>query len=131
MSTLIGVVVLVGLCIWILVDMWVMRRRNISAPVPEDPNVAKAKQLKQGRYFMIGFGMAVYATAYNEWIDPSHPPFSGKLSSIFFAIYQKFGPQAISVFWIVVGTVFVFIGILLKPYKLTSNSSLHTDPLGR
>ena len=72
---------------------------------------------------MIGFGVAVYAMAYNESVNPSHPPFSGKLSSIYLALYQKFGPQGVSVFWITAGTVFLLIGLLMKSHKLTPNSS--------
>jgi len=127
MSALIGVAVVVGLCFWILIDMSLMRRRKIAAPSPIDPSEVKAKQLKQGRIFMIGVGMAAYAMAYNEWISPSHPPFSGKFSSMYFFLYQKFGPQAISVWWIGVGTVFIFLGFLKKPAALSPNSSLHTD----
>lgn len=126
MSALIGIAVVIGLCLWILGDMAFMRRRKIAAPRPMDPSDVKAKQLTQARVFMIGLGMAVYAMAYNEWMNPSHPPFSGKLASVYSALYQAFGPYAQSAFFVVVGTVFVLIGVL-KQSNALSPKSMHTD----
>lgn len=40
---------------------------------------------------------AVMAAA--TWVNPSHPPFTGRLSSVFTFAYSYFGPLGVAYFW--------------------------------
>lgn len=124
MGALIGLILFVVLSLWILGDMWLMRRSKLYAPLPMDPNKVDTKQLKQGRLFLIGFGITLYIQAYNEWISPSQPPFdSGRFyfGRFLQALYENFGPQSIMVFWIAGGTAFILLGLMMRPKKLSPN----------
>ena len=49
----------------------------------------------------------------SEWLVPSGPPFTGRLSAVFLYAYTQFGPHGIAYFWWAAATLLLCYSVLL------------------
>lgn len=115
MEIIIGGILLLGLCAWILIDAHLLRKRSVKVTPKLPGSPYTATEIKQARYLCIGVSFALYAVAAAEWLNPSLPPFTGRASWLIEMLYFGIGPKAISVFWAVFATLLFLIGLFKKP----------------
>ena len=99
METLIGVVLLLALCIWILVDGYRIRRKKYEVPRLAPGTPFTVAEVNRARWFVLGLACVFCVIAVLEWIHPSQPPFTGKGAVLSGALYYGFGPRGIALFW--------------------------------
>jgi hypothetical protein len=73
---------------------------------------------------------AVMAAA--AWVNPSLPPFTGRLSSVFTFAYSYLGPQGVAYFWgMVAMTLAVFAVVPWRPDVAARNGNGNGNGNGR
>jgi hypothetical protein len=104
METLIGIVLLLALCIWILVDAYRIRRKKheVLHAAPGTPYTVA--EVNQARWLVPGLACAFFVIAVIEWLHPSQPPFTGKGALLEGTLYFGFGPGGIALFWALFAT---------------------------
>lgn len=62
--------------------------------------------------FPLALSLVSACVTLNEWINPSHPPFTGRNTYLKAVLYENFGPHGIAIAWGLV-TAALFIGAIL------------------
>lgn len=78
MEIIIGGILLLALCIWILIDAYLLRTKPIKVTPSIPGGRYTASEIKQARYLAIGLSFASFAIAVAEWLNPRLPPFTSK-----------------------------------------------------
>jgi hypothetical protein len=113
MDVLIPILLLLGLLAWIIFDrMWILRRPTT---VSKEAGWSSSEfAFKHARRFCIGMALVMYFLALAKWIQPSHPPFTGKFAAIETALYQSYGPISPAIFMAVLASVLLVLALLRK-----------------
>jgi hypothetical protein len=103
METVIGILLLLALCIWILMDTHRIRNTSIEVQPTLPGSPFTVAEVNRARYFALGLACMFCALAAYEWVNPSAPPFTERRSWLFGMLYYGMGPRAIAVFWALLG----------------------------
>ena len=94
MDSLIIPLFIVSMIGFLIFVRWDRHRIEKSAGLPKH-GVAVPAATEQGRGFAricVGLAIVTAALAFSDWSSPSHPPFSGRWSSVSSMLYSVFGP---------------------------------------
>jgi hypothetical protein len=61
--------------------------------------------------FCIAIGIGAFTLALVEFLNPTTQPPTGRWDWLFAPIFNNFGSLGLSIYWVIVGIVLVFIGL--------------------
>jgi hypothetical protein len=59
-----------------------------------------------------GFGVCVLLLGWNEWRNPTTPPFTGRFAWLFSFSTEQLGPMGPSIAWFSLAALFLIFGLL-------------------
>jgi hypothetical protein len=77
---------------------------------PDHPHWKTPLSRREKAWAWLGLGGCFLMLACVRWVDPQHPPFTGRWSSLQSAVHDAFGVHGMAVAYGVLGAVFVLAG---------------------
>lgn len=101
-------------CVWILVESRWLRRSPIKPLRREDMEngfVPGARSMPSAAALFLGFSVVFLVMSLAEYLQPSMPPFSGKLARLKTVAVQAFGPYGVAILFGGVGAALASLGL--------------------
>ena len=71
--------------------------------------------------FLLGLSLASASITLNEWLNPDHPPFTGRNVHLKAVLYENFGPHGIPIAWGIITIAIAIVAALIWQPKQASS----------
>jgi hypothetical protein len=108
-----GILLLIALGVYIV---WDSRRLRSEKPVPLPREALSGGFMPKGLVkwqVYLGLGGVTAMLAFLEWEQPSKPPFTGRWSWLYQALFEALGTRGLFMWWALIASVCLGYGFLL------------------
>ena len=113
-GAVLGLALFMLVCVWILVDSRLLRRRPCKPLRREDMEagfIPGARSMPSAGALFLGLSAVLFLLAINEYLHPSVAPFSGKGAMLKTLAVQALGSRGVSSFYAAVGVLLLVLGL--------------------